>query len=74
MGRQFLWRLKELQAGLDRVGGLERRTGPPAVGGRRHRVVENCHYSIALTTDVKKKKSESKYDLLVSKDVKNMLM
>lgn len=33
MGRQFLWRLKELQTGLDRVGGLERRAGPPAVGG-----------------------------------------
>lgn len=61
--------------------GSSRRAGaqswPPCGGGRRHRVAENRYYNIALTTDVKTKKTkkkESKYDLLVSKDVKNIHM
>lgn len=36
MGRQFLWRLKELQAGLDPLGGWNRVVVPLQWGQRHH--------------------------------------
>lgn len=36
MGRQFLWRLKELQAGLDPLGGWNRAVVPLQWGHRHH--------------------------------------
>lgn len=70
MGRQFLWRLKELQAGLDRVGRLERRAAPPA-GGAPPSCGQKWNYNIA---SLDRGKSESKYNLLVSEDFKYVLI
>lgn len=67
MGRQFLWRLKELQAGLDQVGGLERRAGPLRWGGA---AIVWLELGITTSRHSRFKKVKVNYNLFINKDIK----